>query len=169
MEKIKSFHYQFIYISSHTARLLAGFSTSVLEEKAAWSPLMSYVLFLPTKTKTSLKIWTTEAKRPRPEENNVNYTNWTTNHKLPPNNAQCAFFCQNGKYQICSKLREMARKSVENNFWIFYPPPLKKWYLNYFVNKKNKKSCSKLPEIGYLKKIVKNEKNQSWSKLLNCF
>ena len=59
------------------------------------------------------------------------------------------YFCQNEKNVSCSKLPEMARKLVKNDFLIFLPP-------------------QKI--IGYLKKkIVKNEKNQSWSKLPNCF
>ena len=56
-------------------------------------------------------------------------------------------FVKNEKNQSCSKLHEMARKVVKNDFWIFWPP-----YQN-----------NRTPTIK--KKLVKNEKNQSCSKL----
>ena len=37
------------------------------------------------------------------------------------------FFVKNEKNESCSKLPEMGRKLVENDFWTLYPPPKKKW------------------------------------------
>ena len=64
---------------------------------------------------------------------------------------------KNEKNQSCSKLPEMARKLVENDFfWLFRPPPQKNLLAvqKFLVKNEKNQSCSKLPEMT--RKLVEN-------------
>ena len=67
-------------------------------------------------------------------------------------------FVKNEKNQSCSKLPEMGRKLVENEFWTFKAPnPRKKLggVQHFFVKNEKNQSCSKLSEKA--RKLVKHD------------
>ena len=83
---------------------------------------------------------------------------WFWDFLAPPNKIWGAYkkFCQKWKNQSCSKLPELARKLVENDFWKFNPPPKKINKLggrtNLFVKLKKKLKFFKVAWNG--KKII---------------